>query len=101
MSALDVLDDPTRRRIVEVLSDGELSAGEVAAEFAMSRPAVSQHLRILLDGDVVTVRTAGRRRLYRLNRAALREAGDWLSAQAGRWERVLDDLEAALDEGRI
>lgn len=101
MHALDVLDDPTRRRIVELLAAGERGAGEIAAQFDMSRPAISQHLRILLQGEVLDVRTSGRRRLYRLRPETLRDAGDWLSAQADRWTTVLDALESALDEGRI
>lgn len=101
MSVLDVLDDPTRRRIVEVLSHGELSATQIAAEFEISRPAVSQHLSVLLDGGVLTVRPSGRRRLYRLQHQSLQQAGDWLTAQAGRWERTLDGLESALDEGKV
>lgn len=101
MNALDVLDDPTRRRIVEVLAAGELSASDVAAHFDVSRPAISQHLGVLLEGGVVRARPEGRRRLYRLDGDSLREAGDWLTAQAGRWDRVLNALESALDEGKV
>lgn len=101
MSALDVLADPTRRRIVEVLAAGELSAGAVASRFDISRPAVSQHLGVLVGGGVLTVQSRGTQRIYRLAPTALREAGDWLSAQAERWNRALDALEEALDEGEM
>lgn len=99
MDALDVLNDPTRRRIVEVLAAGERSVSDVAARFDVSRPAISQHLAVLLDGGVLHVRTVGRSRLYRLNLAALNDANDWLSGQTDRWERVLNALETALDDG--
>ncbi|MDT0265240.1 metalloregulator ArsR/SmtB family transcription factor [Streptomyces sp. DSM 44915] len=99
MSALDVLADPTRRRIVELLADGgELNATAIAGRFASSRPAISQHLGVLVGGGVLTVRRAGTQRIYRLEPASLAEAGDWLSTQAQRWTRVLDALETALDE---
>jgi DNA-binding transcriptional ArsR family regulator len=101
MTALDVLADPTRRRIVEILAGGELTAGAIAAHFDASRPAISQHLGILVDGGVLTVRPDGTRRIYHLDAAALTEAGDWLSAQAARWHRALDSLESALDRGEI
>lgn len=101
MSALDVLADPTRRRIVEVLSNGELPAGVIAAHFDISRPAVSQHLGALVRGGVLEVSHRGTQRIYRLVPSSLSEAGDWLSAQAQRWDRVLDRLEAALNEGEI
>ena len=67
MHAFDVLGDPVRRRILEVLRDGETSAGDVAAvvrvEFGISQPAVSQHLRVLRDNGFTTVRAEGARRL--------------------------------------
>ncbi|MEV1295806.1 metalloregulator ArsR/SmtB family transcription factor [Pseudonocardia sp. NPDC049635] len=101
MSALDVLADPTRRRIVEVLAGGELDAGAIASHFDISRPAVSQHLGVLVEGGVLGVQRRGTRRIYRLSPSALSEAGDWLSAQAERWNRALDALEEALDQGDI
>ncbi len=101
MSALDVLADPTRRRIVEVLADGELNAGAIASRFDISRPAISQHLGILVEGGVLNVQSSGTQRIYRLTPSALSEAGDWLSAQAERWNRALDSLEEALDQGDV
>ncbi|WP_425581717.1 ArsR/SmtB family transcription factor [Streptosporangium vulgare] len=68
MHALDVLGDPVRRRILELLADGELAAGEISAvvqeEFGISQPGVSQHLRVLRDNGFATVRAQGTRRLY-------------------------------------
>ena len=64
MKALEALADPTRRRIVELLADGERSAGELAANFDTSRPGVSRHLRVLREHGLVQARDDGRRRLY-------------------------------------
>lgn len=84
MHALDVLGDPVRRRILEMLVDGELSAGElgavIRAEFGISQPAVSQHLRILREHGFASVRPEGARRLYAVDPQGPREAADWLSA---------------------
>lgn len=102
MFAVDVMEaigEPNRRRVVEVLSAGERSAGEIAAGFDISRPAVSQHLGVLVGAGVLRVRSQGRRRLYSVNASALDEVGDWLEAQRGRWNTALDALERAMDEG--
>ncbi|AFR10179.1 ArsR/SmtB family transcription factor [Nocardiopsis alba] len=99
MDVLEAIGEPNRRRVVEILSEGERSAGEIAAHFAISRPAVSQHLAVLVDSGVLVVRDLGRRRLYSINGPALDEVGDWLDEQRGRWNRALDALERAMDEG--
>ena len=87
MHAFDVLGDPIRRRILELLADGEQSSGAVTevirAEFGISQPAVSQHLRVLRDNGFATVRADGARRLYTVDDGALREADAWL----GRFRR--------------
>ena len=87
MHAFDVLGDPVRRRILEMLADGERSSGEVTevirAEFGISQPAVSQHLKVLRDNGFATVRPDGARRLYAVDDTALREADEWL----GRFRR--------------
>ena len=101
MQTLDVLADPNRRRIVELLADGPMSAGSVAAHFEISRPAVSQHLGILVEADVLTMHSEGTRHIYAIRPAALLEAGDWLTAQATRWGRALDALETRLDQGDL
>ena len=74
-----MLSDPTRRRVVELLAAGELTAGEIADRFPQSRPAVSRHLRLLREARLVTSRTEGTRRLYTLNRAPLADLEQWLS----------------------
>lgn len=83
MHAFEVLGDPVRRRILELLAAGEQAAGEIGAvvraEFGITQPAVSQHLRALLDAGFVRVRAAGTRRLYAAVPGALREADEWLA----------------------
>lgn len=97
MSAFEALADPTRRRIVELVSDGERSAGEIASAFAISRPGVSKHLRVLREHGVIRARGEGTRRLYSLDETALAEIDDWL----GRfWTNRLDALETELRRGR-
>jgi len=80
--ALDVLGDPVRRRILELLAGGERTAGQIAAavgaEFGISQPAVSQHLRVLRDAGFARVRADGTRRLYAADPDRLREADEWL-----------------------
>ena len=83
MHAFDVLGDPVRRRILELLADGELTAGAVGAsiqaEFHISQPAVSQHLKVVRDNGFTSVRPDGQRRLYAVNGQALRDVDDWLA----------------------
>jgi len=78
MQVLAALADPTRRRIVELLANGEMAAGEVAGHFILSRAAVSQHLQHLLDAGLVQVRTVGQRRIYSFNVTGLNELEAWL-----------------------
>ena len=78
MSAFEALADPTRRRIVELVSERERSAGEIAAAFAISRPGVSKHLRVLREQGVVRSRTDGTRRLYLLDDEGLGELDAWI-----------------------
>jgi DNA-binding transcriptional ArsR family regulator len=103
MEAFDVLGDPTRRRILELLAPGELSAGEiteiVAAEFGISQPAVSQHLRVLRESGFATVRSAGPRRLYAVNPAPLDEIEQWVGGLHRAWEQRLDALGTELARG--
>src|SRR4051812_1495476 len=96
MHAFDVLGDPVRRRILELLADGERSSGEVTevirAEFGISQPAVSQHLKVLRDNGFATVRPDGARRLYTIDDAALREADEWLGRFRRFWTPPPDAL---------
>lgn len=98
MDAFFALADPTRRQIVESLAGGECSFGELADNFTISRPAVSQHLKVLRDAGIVTSRPDAQRRIYRLNDGGLNEIDDWLKAVQRFWSQRLDDLERVLDE---
>ena len=100
MNALSALADPTRRRIVELLADGERSAGEVAAHFRTSRPGVSRHLRVLRDHGLVRARTEGRRRLYSLEPSPLAELDDWLGRYRSFWENRLDAIDTEIHRRR-
>jgi DNA-binding transcriptional ArsR family regulator len=102
--AFDVLGDPVRRRILEVLGDGERPAGEVTAvvreEFGISQPAVSQHLRVLRDSGFATVRPEGARRLYAVRPDALRDVDEWLDRFRRFWTPPLMALETEVARGR-
>ncbi len=77
--AIAALSDPTRRAIIEMLAGNELPAGTIASNFAMSAPAVSQHLKVLKDAKLVSVRADAQRRLYSLNRGGFEEMEEWLN----------------------
>jgi DNA-binding transcriptional ArsR family regulator len=98
MEVFEALADPTRRRIVELLAEGERSAGELAGEFRLTRPAVSKHLRVLREAGVVDVRGDAQRRIYRLEPEALGAAEEWLARHRGFWQRRLDALEAHIEK---
>lgn len=104
MHALDVLGDPVRRRLLELLADGETAAGElgrvVQEEFGISQPAVSQHLRVLRESGFATVRPEGTRRLYAIDPAPLAEADAWFAAFRRFWQPRLDALGTELARGR-
>jgi DNA-binding transcriptional ArsR family regulator len=102
--ALDVLGDPVRRRILELLADGEQPAGAVAAtitaEFGISQPAVSQHLRVLRESGFASVRPDGARRLYAVRPEPFQEVDAWLDAFRRFWTPPLDALATELARGR-
>jgi DNA-binding transcriptional ArsR family regulator len=102
--AFDVLGDPVRRRILELLADGELPAGAIGAviqdEFTISQPAVSQHLKVLRDNGFTSVRPDGQRRLYAVNGDALRDVDEWLSAFRRFWAPRLDALATEVARGK-
>lgn len=100
MHALAALADPTRRRIVELLAEGEHSAGELAAHFAVSRPAVSRHLRVLREHNLVRARERGTQRLYSLEAAPLAELDAWIGRYRPFWAQRLDALETELRRAR-
>ncbi len=96
MQAFDVLSDPTRRRILELLAGGERPSGEISAtlgeELGISQPAVSQHLRVLRESGFATVRPEGARRLYAVNPEPFREVEEWLAEFRRAWEPRLEAL---------
>ena len=96
MDVFHALADPTRRRIVETLAGGETGFGELADTFDMSRPAVSQHLKVLKEAGLVAARAEAQRRIYRLEPAALEKVDDWLESVRAYWNPRLDALERAL-----
>jgi len=104
MHAFDVLGDPVRRRILELLAAGELASGEVvdviAGEFGITQPAVSQHLKVLRESGFATVRPEGTRRLYALDATPLREVDEWLEHFRGFWTHRLMALGTEIARGR-
>ncbi|KIH99455.1 ArsR family transcriptional regulator [Streptomonospora alba] len=104
MNAFDVLGDPVRRRILELLADGESTSGAVSAvvseEFGISQPAVSQHLKVLRETGFATVRPEGARRLYAVNPEPLRDIDVWLDRFRRFWEPRLEALATELARGR-
>ncbi|PRX96671.1 ArsR/SmtB family transcription factor [Allonocardiopsis opalescens] len=104
MHAFDVLGDPVRRRILELLAEGEQTSGAVTdvvrVEFALSQPAVSQHLRVLRENGFASVRAEGARRFYAVEAGPLREVDAWLDRFRRSWDQRLDALETELARGR-
>jgi DNA-binding transcriptional ArsR family regulator len=100
MNAIEALADPTRRRIVELLADGERSAGEIAAQFETSRPGISRHLRVLSEHGLVQAREDAQRRLYSLDPAPLAELDEWLDRYRGFWRNRLDALDTEIKRRR-
>jgi DNA-binding transcriptional ArsR family regulator len=102
--AFDVLGEPVRRRILELLADGEMSAGDIAAtiqdEFSISQPAVSQHLKVLRDNGFATVRPDGQRRLYAVDGRALQDVDQWLNGFRRFWTPHLDALATEIARGK-
>jgi DNA-binding transcriptional ArsR family regulator len=102
--AFDALGDPVRRRIMELLGDGERPAGAVAealgARFGISQPAVSQHLKVLRQAGLVTVRAEGTKRIYGVDTEGLAAVEAWLARFADGFAGPLDALETELARGR-
>jgi DNA-binding transcriptional ArsR family regulator len=96
VNALAALADPTRRRIVELLAERELSAGEIASQFPTARPGVSRHLRVLREHGLVRARADGQRRLYSLDPRPLEELDAWLDHYSGFWRNRLAALDTEL-----
>jgi DNA-binding transcriptional ArsR family regulator len=102
--AFDVLGDPVRRRLLELLATGEQSSGALTAtvrgEFGISQPAVSQHLKVLRDNGFASVRPEGARRLYAVRTEPLQDVDAWLNHFRRFWTPHLDALATELARGR-
>lgn len=100
LTPFETLADPTRRRIVELLRDGETPVGELVEQVGIHQSGVSRHLRILHDSGFVSVRPDGQRRLYALRPEPFRELDTWLAGYRRLWETRLDRFGAALEQRR-
>jgi len=104
VNAFDILGDPVRRRILELLARSELSSGEVVAviaeEFGISQPAVSQHLRVLRENGFASVRPLGTRRIYSLDMSGLDAVDRWLTDLRAFWDQRLDSLGTEIARGK-
>jgi DNA-binding transcriptional ArsR family regulator len=104
MHAFDVLGDPVRRRILELLAEREHASGEVvdviAAEFGITQAAVSQHLKVLRDAGFARVRPEGTRRVYMLDTSPLRDIDDWLDRFRSFWSHKLESLATEIARGK-
>lgn len=100
MDAIEAIADPTRRRILDILRDGEVAAGDFCDEFSISRPAVSRHLRVLREVGLVQCRVDGQRRVYALDARPLAELDAWLAPYHRFWAQRLDALDTEIRRGR-
>src|SRR5215831_4304666 len=96
MPVIEVLAEPSRRRILDELRDGEQPVHALVEKVALSQPAVSKHLRVLREAGLVSVRADGQRRLYRIRTEPLVELDEWLEPYREMWRASLDKLEAHL-----
>lgn len=99
-TTLQALGDEVRLRIVEELTAGERTAGELAALFEISRPGVSRHLRVLREAGLVGSRSDAQRRVYRLLPEPLAEIDRWLASHRALWSQRLDALETEIARTR-
>jgi DNA-binding transcriptional ArsR family regulator len=104
VNAFDVLGDPVRRRILELLAEGETASGGVvevvSADFGISQAAVSQHLKVLRESGFASVRAEGTRRLYRVETGGFEQIDQWLGRFRVFWESHLDALDAEIERGK-
>ena len=96
--AFEVLADPARREILDLLRGGERPVGDLVHELRLPQPSVSKHLKVLRDAGLVLVRPDAQRRWYRLQATPLRGLDEWLAPYRELWDERLDDLERYLDE---
>jgi DNA-binding transcriptional ArsR family regulator len=97
MTPFDVLAEPNRRHILDLLRDSEQPVGELVSQLRLSQPAVSKHLRVLREAGLVQVRGDAQRRLYSVRPEPLRAVDEWLAPYRAMWAARLDDLERHLD----
>jgi DNA-binding transcriptional ArsR family regulator len=100
LAALEVLAEPRRRAILDLLRDGERPVGELVDRLGLSQPGVSKHLRVLKNAGLVEARPEAQRRLYRIRPEPLAELDDWLASYRRLWTTHLDRLEDHLDQRR-
>lgn len=93
----DILAEPRRRQILDLLREDERDVGAIVDELEISQPGVSKHLRVLRDAGLVEVRSEAQRRVYRLRAEPLREIDEWLRPYRSAWRDRLDALEHHLD----
>jgi DNA-binding transcriptional ArsR family regulator len=98
VAPFEVLAEPNRRRILELLGDAERPVGELVRGLKVTQPTVSKHLRVLREAGLVDVREEAQRRLYRVRSEPLREMYEWLKPYRQLWERSLDKLEEHLKD---
>ena len=98
--ALQVLAEPSRQSILELLRDGERPVGELVELLGLAQPQVSKHLRVLRQVDLVHVREEGRQRMYRLNAEPLKPIHDWLAKYEQSWNKRFDLMDDVLEELR-
>jgi DNA-binding transcriptional ArsR family regulator len=98
--AFNAVAEPRRREILDALAGGERAVNDLAGRLGLAQPQVSKHLRVLREVGAVLVRDQGRRRLYRLNGAALKPIHDWVSGFEQTWSERFDELDVVLDDLR-
>ena len=98
LAAIEVLAEPSRRRILDLLRDGERPVGAIVADLAMSQPAVSKHLKVLKDARLVHETRVGRERLYQLDPAPLQRVSGWIEGYRAFWATSLGNLKRHLEE---
>jgi DNA-binding transcriptional ArsR family regulator len=96
--AFNAVAEPRRRQILDALAGGERPVNDLVRELGLAQPQVSKHLRVLREVGAVTVRDAGRQRLYRLNGAALKPIHDWVKGYERTWSERFDQLDVVLEE---
>jgi DNA-binding transcriptional ArsR family regulator len=96
--AFNAVAEPQRRRILDLLADGELAVNELVARLGLTQPQVSKHLRVLREVGAVAVRDDGRRRLYRLNGAALKPIHDWVKAYERTWQERFEAMDVVIEQ---